>query len=234
MFKLLRDLLLLVIPTWRFMNTYSQAGEDAIAHYFFTTQGIQKPTYLDIGTNKPIYGNNTFLFYKRGSRGVCIEADPSLMPDIIKHRKGDVCLNAGVTFDDRKNADFYVFDEPAHNTLSKEEAEYRNSVSQFKINKVINIPLININELIKEQFDKAPNFMSLDVEGVDFEILKSLDFNRHRPDLICVETITFSLENKEEKMPEIMEYMKSKNYIVYADTHINTLFVDKRYFPTYS
>lgn len=226
--------MLLVIPKWRFMNTYSQAGEDAIAHYFFFTQGITHPTYLDIGTNKPIYGNNTFLFYKRGNKGVCIEADPSLMPEILEHRKRDVCLNAAVTFDERTNGDFYVFDEPAHNTLSKEEAEYRNKVSKFKLNKVINIPFVNINNLIKEHFGTAPNFLSLDVEGVDLEILKAIDFNAHRPDLLCVETITFSLDNKEEKITEIIDFMRTKDYVVYADTHINTLFVDKRYFPTYS
>lgn len=231
--KLLRNIVLSVIPTWRFMNTYSQAGEDAIAHYFFISHGIVKPTYLDIGTNKPIYGNNTFVFYKRGSRGVCIEADPSLMPDILKHRKGDVCINAAVTFDDRTLADFYIFDEPAHNTLSKEEAEYRNKVSKYKLKEVINIPLVNINSVIEKHFTQAPNFISLDVEGVDLAILQSIDFEKYRPDMICVETITFSLENKEEKMPEITAFMQSKNYVVYADTHINTLYVDRRFYPTY-
>lgn len=233
MFNIIRDLILKIIPRWRFMNTYSQAGEDVIAWYFFTTQGIQNPTYLDIGTNNPIYGNNTFLFYKRGSKGVCIEADPSLFPDIKAARSKDICINAGVTFDARTNADFYIFDEPAHNTLSKEEAEYRNTISRYKIKKVINIPLVNINTLIKDNFKQAPNFISIDVEGVDFDILKTLDFNAYRPDMLCVETVTFSLDNKEEKMQDIINFMKTQDYIVYADSHINTLFVDKKYFPTY-
>jgi FkbM family methyltransferase len=232
-FNFIRDLILKIIPRWRFMNTYSQAGEDVIAWYFFTTQGIKNPTYLDIGTNDPIYGNNTFLLYKRGSKGVCIEADPSLFPTIKSSRSKDICINAAVTFDARTNADFYVFDEPAHNTLSKEEAEYRNNISRYKIKEVINIPLVNINTLIKDNFKQAPNFISIDVEGVDFDILKTLDFNTYRPDMLCVETVTFSLDNKEEKMEDIIAFMKTKNYIVYADTHINTLFVDKKYFPTY-
>ncbi len=215
------------------MNTYSQAGEDVIAWYFFTTQGIKNPSYLDIGTNNPIYGNNTFLFYKRGSKGVCIEADPSLFPEIKANRARDTCINAGVTFDARTTADFYVFEEPAHNTLSKEEAEHRQKVSRYKIKEVINIPLININTLIQDNFTGAPNFISIDVEGVDFDILKTLDFTRYRPDILCVETVTFSLDNKEEKMDDIISFMKTKDYIVYADTHINTLFADKKYFPTY-
>ena len=215
------------------MNTYSQAGEDVIAYYFFMTQGIKIPTYLDIGTNNPIYGNNTFLFYKRGSTGVCIEADPSLFSNIQLNRSKDICINAGVTFDEKTNADFFIFEEPSHNTLSKEEAEYRNNISRYKIKKIINIPLININTLIKENFKAVPNFISLDVEGVDFDILKTLDFVSYRPDMLCVETVSFSLDNKEVKLDDIITFMKTKNYIVYADTHINTLFVDKKYFPDY-
>jgi FkbM family methyltransferase len=234
MFNFIRDLILKFVPRWRFMNTYSQAGEDVIAWYFFQTQGIKKPSFLDIGTNNPIYGNNTFLFYKRGSRGLCIEADPSLHYNIQSKRPLDICINAGVTFDDRLNADFYLFEVSAHNTLSKEEAEFREKNGPYKIKNIVNIPLVNINDLIRKNFEGAPNFISLDVEGVDFDILKSIDFNLIRPDLICVETVTFSMDNKEQKMTEIMEFMKTKNYIVYADTHINTLFADNRYFPTYS
>lgn len=236
MWEFIREnVVLRLMPRWRFMNTYAQAGEDVIAHYFFITHNIEHPTYLDIGTNKPIYGNNTFLFYKRGNKGVCIEADPVLFKDIVKYRKNDVCLNAGVTFDSNVEADFYIFNERAHNTLSKEEAEYRDKNSESKIKEVIRIPLININKVFESHFNgSAPNFMSLDVEGVDFEILKSMDLFKYRPDLICVETISFSLDHKESKLSHIIDYMITKDYVVYADTHINTIFVDKRYYPKFN
>ncbi len=226
MIELFKNLIFKFIPQWRFMNTYSQAGEDLIIYYFFNSIGLKNPTYLDIGTNNPIYGNNTFLFYKRGSRGVCIEADPSLFPMIQKERVGDVCINAGVTFNEETNADFYIFEESAHNTLSKEEAEYRNKVSNFKLKQVLNIPLININKLIEEQFHgKSPNIISLDVEGVDFDILKTLDFSKYMPDIFCVETLKYPLDPKEWKRKDINEFMLSKGYIVYGDTYINTIFV---------
>lgn len=225
---ILHELVFLLIPRWRFMNTYSQAGEDAIASYFFSSLGIQKPTYLDIGTNDPIYGNNTFLFYKRGSRGVCIEADPSLMPAIRKARHNDVLLNAAVTFDDRKEAEFYIFEERAHNTLSKEEAEIRQQDQRSRLVDTIRIPLVSINEVIAQHLKKAPDFLSIDVEGVDLEILKSLDLERFRPALICAETVAFSWDHTNEKDSEIGAHLQSKDYEVYADTHINTLFADRR------
>lgn len=226
MFKLIRNFLLLFIPKWRFMNTYSQAGEDAIMFFFFNSIGVKKPTYLDIGTNDPIYGNNTFLFYKRGSRGVCVEADPSLFKNIRQKRREDVCLNVGVTFNNETSADFYVFDEPAHNTLSKEEAEHRNKVSDSKLKQVINIPLVNINLLIAKYFNGGkPNIISIDVEGIDFEIIKTLDFDTYKPDMICIETLKYPLDPSGWKMQEINEFMLSKGYVIYGDTFINTIFV---------
>lgn len=227
MLKFIKYLVFKIVPTWRFMNTYSQAGEDVVMSYFFNSIGVKHPNYIDIGTNNPIYGNNTFLFYKRGSTGVCVEADPSLFPSIKKERSRDICLNVGVTFNAETNADFYIFEEPAHNTLSKEEAEHRNKVSKYKLKEVINIPLININDLIEEQFHgKNPNIISIDVEGIDFEILKTIDFNKYKPDMFCVETLKYPLDPTEWKIKKINEFMISKGYVVYGDTYINTLFVN--------
>ena len=55
--------------------SYSQAGEDQLVRYLFQSMGIANPTYLDIGANHPYICSNTFLFYSRGSKGVCIEPD---------------------------------------------------------------------------------------------------------------------------------------------------------------
>ena len=211
-------------------SSYSQAGEDIILTYFFNSMGIKNPSYLDIGANHPISGSNTYIFYETGSTGVCVEADPSLFDELAKVRKNDKCLNVGVTFDDRREADFYVFPLAGLNTLSKEEAEYREKHGSYKVEKVIKIPLMTINEVIEENFDKTPDLISVDVEGLDLEILQSLDFDKYRPLVICTETITYSEDRKERKIPEISDFLISKGYFVYADTHINTIFVEKERF----
>lgn len=211
-------------------QSYSQAGEDRILSYLFGTMGIEKPSYLDIGANLPKICNNTFLFYERGSAGVCVEADPALFDDLLRIRKRDKCLNIGITFDDRTEADFYIFPIPALNTLSKEEAEYRARNGSYEIEKTIKIPLKTINEVIEENFAETPDLISLDVEGIDLDILKSLDFNKYRPLAICVETITYSENRTEKKIFEILDFVTSKGYFVYADTHINTIFVNEENF----
>jgi FkbM family methyltransferase len=211
-------------------RSYSQAGEDRILSYLFYQMGLTLPTYLDIGANLPRENNNTYLFYEKGLSGVCVEADPSLFGDLLRARKRDKVLNIGITFDERREADFYIFSVPGLNTLSKEEAEFREKNGSHKIEKVIKIPLKTINEVIEENFDKPPDLISIDIEGLDLDVLKSLDFEKYRPTAICVETITYSENRTERKMTEILDFLISKGYFVYGDTHINTIFADEERF----
>jgi FkbM family methyltransferase len=211
-------------------ESYAQAGEDRILSYIFETMEISNPSYLDIGANDPVFCNNTYLFYREGNTGVCVEADPSIFDYLSKIREKDKCLNIGVTFDDRKEADFYVFPLPSLNTLSKEEAEFREKNGSYKVEKIIKIPLRKINEIIEENFDEVPDLLSIDVEGIDLEILKSINFDKHRPLVICAETITYSENRTEQKIVDILDFVTSKGYFIYADTHINTIFVEEERF----
>lgn len=215
-------------------TSYAQAGEDRVLDYLFASMGITQPSYLDIGTNLPIAFNNTYLFYKRGGSGVCVEPDPAIFDELSRVRSRDKCLNIGITHDERREADFYVFDIPSLNTLSPEEADLRETAGSHKVKKIIKIPLKTINEVLDENFDLTPDLISIDVEGVDLEVLRSLDFERHRPLAICAETITYSENRTERKMTEITDFVTSMGYLVYADTHINTIFVDEARFSDQS
>ncbi len=210
--------------------SFSQAGEDLIVHFLFNSLGIKKPTYLDIGTNHPIVGNNSYFFYLKGSFGVCVEPDPYLCRKIKSERPASILIEAGIAFDDEKlEADLYIFPEryTGWNTFSPEEAQLRVRESGINILETRKVPLISVNKVIEMHFTGSPDFLSIDVEGLDLAILRSLDFEKHGPKVICAETISFSLNRKEEKLNNIIEFLISKNYIVYADTHINTIFYKK-------
>lgn len=219
------------IITLKAKPSYSQAGEDMIVEYLFQSLDIQKPTYLEIGTNQPVTSNNTYFFYHKGCKGVCIEPDPEMYRVIKKKRPADTVLNIGIGISDSPAATFYLFpgNLNAWSTFSAEEAKIREAESGLTP-KVISIPLKTINEIIAEHFDPCPNFISLDVEGLDLAILQSLDFKRFRPEVICVETITFSITNTEEKLQDTIDFMHVNGYMTYADTHINTIFCRKDLF----
>ena len=206
--------------------SFSQVGEDLIVHYLLQQIGIQRPSYLDIGTNFPVAGNNTYFFYNRGFRGVCIEPDPALFAMIRKSRPRDTVLHAGVAVSPQKEATLHVFPHPytGWNTFSETEALRRTQESGILPRARISVPLLSINDVIASNFKSCPHFLSIDVEGLDLEILQSLDFTRFRPEVICIESITFSTQHQEAKIPEIEEFMRAHGYFAYADTHVNTIF----------
>jgi FkbM family methyltransferase len=209
--------------------SFSQSGEDAIVDFIFRALGIINPTYLDIGANEPKRFSNTFLFYLKGSRGVLVEPDPDLCRNLLKERPGDKCLQVGVAAIEEAARPFFVMSTPTLNTFSESEAKRYEETGLHKIMRIENIPVLSVERIVNENFNGAtPDFLTLDVEGLDLEIIKSIDFSKHRPTVICVETITFSEDRSEEKLHETIELIESSGYMVYADTYINTIFVDRK------
>jgi FkbM family methyltransferase len=211
-------------------TSYSQAGEDAIIRYLFKDYGIKKIKYLDLGTNIPNFGNNTYWFYLNNSNGVCVEADYILYQKIKKIRHKDNVIHAGVSISNQKKSIFYVFNEPALNTFDKSEANKRTISGKYSILKEVEVDLININTLISNNFDTFPDLISIDIEGLDLDVLKSLDFDKFHVPVFCVETCEYSETHIRPKNNTIIDFMLSKGYFIYADTYINTIFVNKKWF----
>jgi FkbM family methyltransferase len=211
--------------------SYAQCGEDLIVD-FILRDGLQmqKVLYLDIGAYHPYRLSNTYLFYQQGQSGVCIEPDPVLFDEFKRVRGRDVCLNVGVGTENSgaERADFYLMTSSSLNTFSKEDAERYQSYGNQKIEKVIQVPLLTVNEIIEKHLSSCPNFVSLDVEGLDLPVLQTFDFSAHRPEVFCIETLTYAEDKSEKKLTEIIELMISRDYFVWADTYINTIFVDKK------
>jgi len=219
----------LLKPDFMFSKrTYSQYGEDLIIEQALNRLNISSSNcyYLDIGSNHPYYLSNTYYFYKKGSRGVCIEPDISLVPNFRKKRKEDKCISAGVSIDRSSFSDFYLMTANVLNTFSYIEAEKISAMGTYKIKDSRRVQMVSINEIFHKHLEKPVDFVSLDVEGLDLNILETLDFNRFRPPIFCIETLAYSENSIQEKNSEVMEFMKAKNYIVFADTYVNTIFVD--------
>jgi len=207
--------------------SYSQSGEDLIVKFVFNSLGIKKPSYLDIGAHQPYYISNTALLYQNGSRGINIEPDPSLFALINRARRKDVNLNCGVG-DIEGVMDFYVINTSTLNTFSKVEAESYSKQGDYKVIKTIPVLVKTLDSILNEHFNrKFPDFLSLDVEGMDEAIIKSIDYKSSCPTVICIETISFSNSGNGVKNNSIVDFLESRGYMVYADTHINTIFVLK-------
>ena len=208
--------------------SYSQCGEDKIVAYIFDVMlKIDKPLYLDIGAHHPTYLSNTYLFYKRGLSGICVEPDPTLFVGIKEHRKRDTCLNVGVGVCQEDAADYYVMSQTYLNTFSKEEAEHAVAEGNHTITDVIKLPLVSVNAILDKYCDNVPDYVSLDVEGLDLAILQSFDFHRYQPKVFCIETMSYSAGRSGTKNTQIIHFMEKNNYMIYADTNLNTIFVNR-------
>lgn len=210
--------------------SYAQCGEDKILNFIFDDLNIEKPSYLDVGANYPQQLSNTYVLYLKGCYGVCVEPDPDLCQNFKEERPRDICLNIGLGAENSEPMPFYVFGDTAKglNTFSKQQADHVESLGVFKVQQILWMPLRDINEIIAENFETHPNFLSLDVEGLDYEILQKLDCVRYPIEVICVETIQYETRGFRSKIPGIIDLMLAKNYVIYADTHVNTIFIHRK------
>lgn len=206
--------------------SYSQCGEDIIVKYVFELRGIRNPSYIDIGANDPFYLNNTAIFYNSRCRGINIEANPKLMPLFEEQRPEDINLNVGIGEKDGE-LDFFIMEDSTLSTFSKTECEYLIKNGQ-KLSIVQKIKVTTVSKILLAHFNNiSPDFLSIDVEGIDFEILKTIDFFKHSPKIICVEAAEYSPIGAGVRRDELIAFLESKNYYEYANTNLNAIMVRK-------
>lgn len=214
-------------------KTYSQSGEDAILSYVLNFMGydLTKITYLDLGANHAVSMSNTYTYYRNGCRGVLVEANPELIPDLQRERPGDIIVNKAIAFDSsQKTIDFYVMSGDGLSTISYEEAMHACEVNpDLYIKETYQVETITIKEIFETYFEHAPEILSIDLEGIETQILSEIDFETTRPLMIVLENIpykpTLVIDEKENKAADILE---RHEYIEYAFTGINSIYLDCR------
>ena len=167
--------------------SWSQGGEDLA---LLSLPGMEFGSYLDIGAHHPSRFSVTRHLYQRGWSGVNVEANSALISEFNKKRNRDVNLWNAVGPD--LNYDLTIFEEPAISTVNNTWRE-RFILENQQISRIDKVPGITIREIIDIYFlDKKCNLLIIDIEGADFEALKTIDFktldiNKH-PDWILLET----------------------------------------------
>lgn len=188
---------------------------------------LDRPTYMDVGAAYPVKGNNTYLLYSTGARGVLVEPNPALTEQLRAVRPGDIVVQAGIGVTAQAEADYYeIRGNPMLNTFSPDHvAELQKDQADSVVERVVTMPLLNINAVIAEHLGAAPDILSTDVEGLDLAILRSLDLSRFRPAVICAETLQTL---RTGRMAPISAYLTARGYIPRGGSLYNTIYVDRR------
>ena len=209
--------------------SYAQSGEDQIVDYVFASVGVCRPSYLEIGTNHPCEGNNTYKFYRKGCSGILVEADPSFAGIIPRRRPRDRFFIVEVATGETTELTFYAFEQTGHSTFDAEEAEIRMR-NGCVLKKKQKVPILSINTVIESGGLGCPDFLSIDIEGLDLPVLKTLDFAKYPIPVICAETCCFSADYRKDRNSDIAVFLEGKGYFLYADTYINSIFVNRVWF----
>lgn len=204
--------------------SYSQEGEDMILRRIF--DGRRSGFYVDVGAHHPKRFSNTHHFYRRGWKGINIEPNPDMRPAFMAIRKRDINLQIGVA-ETRGKLAYYSFDEPALNTFDRSIVEQRLSSTHYKVVSKTDVPVMRLDELLSQYLppDTSIDFLTIDVEGLDYSVLRSNNWQTFRPRVVLVEDLERSLEDA--MTSELFVFMKSLGYRLVAKT-FNTLFFEDR------
>lgn len=200
---------------------YSQEGEDIILSEFFPnkTDGF----YVDVGAHHPMRFSNTHMFYKKGWRGINIDAMPGSMKAFERKRPRDINLEIGVSGKEGEMT-FYMFDDPALNGFSMEISKDRDKNSNFEIIEERKIKTYPLSKILNKYLpkDQKIDFMSIDVEGLDMMVLESNDWKRYSPRYLLVECIGDTVEDIMQD--NIYRFLSKKGYKIVGKTYRTLIF----------
>jgi FkbM family methyltransferase len=203
------------------VKSHSQEGEDMVLRRIFADKS--DGFYIDVGAHHPKRFSNTYLFYKAGWRGINIDAMPESMKVFRRFRPNDINLEVPVS-DTNETLTYYAFNEPALNGFSKELSEGRDGKDGYRIIFKQEIATKTLESILDEHMPKGKSidFLSVDVEGFDFRVLISNNWERYRPSFVLVEILGSTMEMIMES--DMARFMRSKGYMVYAKTYNTTFF----------
>lgn len=204
-------------------KSHSLEGEDLLIDRFFNYQS--SGLYIDIGANHPVKYNNTYLFYRRGWRGINVDADKKIVAMLKKFRPKDTNLYSSVG-NSRKPRKFYEFYEPALNTHSTKLAKSYEAAG-YGLKRVEIRSAIKLSAILRKHLHPSStiDFINLDVEGDELSVLKSNEWSKYRPRLWVIEDLNSKSLPMAISSP-ITKFMKSVNYTLAMKTFTNLFFTD--------
>ena len=202
---------------------FSQFGEDAYLQRYYASKAwertgdatqLQMGFYVDVGAFAPKLFSNTYWFYKHGWRGITIDPTPGTAAKFDRLRPRDKNLELAIS-DTQGTLTFYLFAGSTISTLSKAHAdEWAQQVRQTPEEIVVHT--VRLDQVLEEHLPAGQqiDFLSVDAEGCDYQVLKSNDWNRFRPELIVVEEEHFDVRFQEDSA--ILALLRQVGYEICA------------------
>lgn len=194
---------------------YSSAGEDAVVSKTFQFLLPRRSGfYVDIGAFHPYQHSNTYILYKSGWSGINVDPRPGSKALFDKHRPRDTNLEVGISDKEGVMTYYVVRDGPTMNTFSRSNLESLNLLD--RIEKEVPVPVITLEQLIDRHCKSTRiDYLNIDAEGFEMEILAGLGKCPSLPDIISLEqNNVFTLSDVIDSEPN--RFLKDFGYVPFA------------------
>lgn len=191
------------------MESFSQFGEDVLVWKFFNnkTDGF----FIEVGANAPVKFSQTWLLEKNGWRGILVEPLPAKCEALRAARKNSRIFQVAVGApEQRGETQFHVTTDDMFSSLHTRET------GPAKI-ETVPVQVMTLDELLADAGNPTIDFLSIDVEGMELDVLRGFDIARHRPKLVLLED--------HMKSQQLYRAMKKRGYKLVKRTGVNNWFV---------
>jgi FkbM family methyltransferase len=207
-------------------ESFSQEGEDLIINRLL--EGPREHPcgfYVDVGAHHPKICSNTYYFYKKGWRGINIDAKPGTKALFDLERPRDVNVEVGIA-EAVGELTYFEFDQPLLNGFDRSLAERRASDPAWRLTGTKQIPVKPLRDVLADHMPLGQmiDFMTIDVEGLDLQVLRSNDWDQFRPRLILAEDATVVTLDDAKSAP-LCQYLASVGYTAIGKAALTMFFV---------
>ena len=227
MFKKLYLFYNIYIRNYNFLYSGNQFGEEEKLLSYFKKD--YKGTYVDIGCFHPTKHSNTSNFYKRKWKGINIDLNPLTIDLFNFARPKDINICAAISNSVKSTDLYFIGDLSSENTLEKKHTTWLKKTFNYNQKKFLKkkIKTKKINDILEKYKFYDIDFMNIDVEGHEINILNSLNLRKFNIKYFCVEIISQNYSQKHKS--EILNYFKKNNYkIKYIDRIVGINYIFKK------
>ena len=189
-------------------KSWSQAGEDRLLDRLMNrkTTGF----YVDIGAHDPVRLSNTKRFYDRGWKGINIEPNPDWHQLFEEGRPRDInlCCGAGGAME---TLTYYEMEQRALSTFDPQQVAVAESFGG-KVKKTHEIKVRTLDHIFSEHIQQPIDFMSIDIEGLEYAALNSNNWGQWRPRFICIEAVSDEDVREEPVLKERDKFFEPLGY----------------------
>lgn len=212
----------------RFNISFSKSGDDI--QLYKLLKATVPGTYVDVGCWHPLKYSNTYYFYLRNWRGICIDPNPELAALYRKFRPTDTFVNNAIGRQPGELT-YYMLDDANSSMNTLDFSQIQKNRLESHVKKQLPVPLRPLADILTEQLKPGErlDFFDVDVEGLDLEVLQSNDWNRFRPKVVAIET---NQSLHDDMNSHVTGYMAAQSYELVGKTVIhghlgNLFFIDQ-------